>query len=64
MAADDVELASAIARNVYRKDAADGSARTLALYARLARIHLCSASIVDGAAEFGPLPGSAQEGPA
>ena len=61
-AADDVELACAIARNVYRKDAADGSARTLALYARLARVHLCSAAVAEGVAEFGPLPGSAQEG--
>jgi cytochrome b pre-mRNA-processing protein 3 len=61
-AGDDAELASAIARNVYRVDAVDGSARTLALYAKLARIHLRSAAIAEGIVEFGPLPASAQEG--
>ncbi|HXL98386.1 MAG TPA: ubiquinol-cytochrome C chaperone family protein [Rhizomicrobium sp.] len=57
-AADDAELAAAIARNVYRGADAGGAARTLALYAKLARVHLCSADIARGIVEFGPLPGT------
>jgi cytochrome b pre-mRNA-processing protein 3 len=55
-AADDLELTSAIERNVYRSAARSESATSLALYARLARVHLSSADIVAGEVNFGPLP--------
>jgi cytochrome b pre-mRNA-processing protein 3 len=55
-AADDVELAAAIERNIFRGDGRGESARALALYARLARIHLCSGDVTAGEVDFGPLP--------
>jgi cytochrome b pre-mRNA-processing protein 3 len=55
-AADDVELAAAVERNVYRGSGHDEGARALALYARLARVHLGSTDIADGEVNFGPLP--------
>jgi cytochrome b pre-mRNA-processing protein 3 len=55
-AVDDAALAAAVERNVYRGSDHGEGARALALYARLARIHLCSADIVGGEVSFGPLP--------
>ena len=55
-AADDAALAAAVERNVYRGAGHGEHARALALYARLARIHLSSADIAGGEMNFGPLP--------
>jgi cytochrome b pre-mRNA-processing protein 3 len=55
-AGDETELASAIARNVYRGSGPEEGARLLAMYAKLARIHLSTADVAAGAVDFGPLP--------
>ncbi|HTQ15069.1 MAG TPA: ubiquinol-cytochrome C chaperone family protein [Rhizomicrobium sp.] len=55
-ASDEAELASAIDRNVFRGTGGNDTARMLALYARLARIHLCRADVASGELDFGPLP--------
>jgi cytochrome b pre-mRNA-processing protein 3 len=56
-AADDAALASAIGRNVFRGEAGhDEAARLLALYAKMARVHLSGADVAQGDVEFGPLP--------
>jgi cytochrome b pre-mRNA-processing protein 3 len=55
-ASDEAELAAAIDRNVFRGTGQNDTARMLALYARLARIHLGSADVTAGELDFGPLP--------
>jgi cytochrome b pre-mRNA-processing protein 3 len=55
-AADDAALAGAIERNVYRGGGQDEAARMLALYAKLARIHLSNTDLAAGEVDFGPLP--------
>ncbi|MGH6870818.1 MAG: ubiquinol-cytochrome C chaperone family protein [Rhizomicrobium sp.] len=55
-ASDEAELAAAIDRNLFRGTGSNDSARMLALYARLSRIHLCRADVAAGELDFGPLP--------
>jgi cytochrome b pre-mRNA-processing protein 3 len=59
-AADDAQLAAAVERNLYRGAGEGETARALALYAKLARIHLCRADVIAGEIDFGPLPASAR----
>jgi len=60
-AADDAALAAAVERNLYRGAGRGEGARTLALYAKLSRIHLCRADLAAGQIDFGPLPASARD---
>jgi cytochrome b pre-mRNA-processing protein 3 len=55
-AGDESVLAAAIERNVYRGTGQLEGARLLAMYAKLARIHLSTADVTTGAVDFGPLP--------
>jgi cytochrome b pre-mRNA-processing protein 3 len=58
-AAGDAEFAAAVERNLYRGTGQGEGARALALYAKLARVHLCRAEVAAGEIDFGPLPTSA-----
>ncbi len=55
-AQDEKELAGAIARNVFRGPGHDEAARLLAMYTKMARVHLSAVDMSLGNIDFGPLP--------
>jgi cytochrome b pre-mRNA-processing protein 3 len=53
----EAEFAGALVRNLYRGDEAQRApAEILARYAGTARTHLAASDVLDGSADFGPLP--------
>ena len=55
-ARDETELADAIARNLFRGQGHEDSAKLLAMYAKLSRVHLSTADVGAAQTDFGPLP--------
>ena len=55
-AANQDELAAALARNLWRGGTVEGHARTLARYVSIARQTLESTALEEGGLDFGPLP--------
>ena len=55
-ARDEIMLAEALARNVWRAAAADDRARQLANYVTSARANLARSDLANGVLDFGPLP--------